>query len=476
MTQPITTLTSLATTIDGRWLTLPTDASASISGFSIDTRTLLPGDVFIALRSDKADGHDHLEAAAKAGAAAAIVSQPYPQTTTLPLLRVEDTLTALHKAAAAHRNAFNIPVVAVIGSNGKTTTRQMAHAALAAQRTGSQSPKSFNNHLGVPLTLLQVRPNHDFLVAELGTNHPGELQPLATLAQPTHLILTTLGSEHLEHFHNLAGVTAEETSALLHLQPPATIISSTQAWSVAQRQQPERTARFQPILYSDIDTSAPIHLIPNTFRQTATGIDFTASIHGQHIEITLPMLGRHNAFNVLAALAIAHELNVDPKAAANGLAHLPTVARRLEPIQLPNHLLIDDAYNANPESSTLAIDTFLHIPTSHRTIVLGDMLELGTHTTEAHLQILTKLARHTDDIQQLFLVGPHYAAAAQHDAFKRLSPVIEPEPSNDAITRITERISDKPGSILIKASLGLDFLRLRRAIEARFTSRTDDLH
>ncbi|MEQ9460947.1 MAG: UDP-N-acetylmuramoyl-tripeptide--D-alanyl-D-alanine ligase [Phycisphaeraceae bacterium] len=466
---PITTLAALANAVAGRWLSLPPDANTKITGFSIDTRTLKPGDVFIALTTEKADGHDHLAAAANAGASAALVSQPYPDTIALPLLYTNNTLTALHQAAAAHRSAFDIPIIAVIGSNGKTTTRQLIHAAITPSFTGSQSPKSFNNHLGVPLTLLQMRENDDFLLAELGTNHPGELEPLAKLAQPTHLVLTTLGSEHLEHFHNLAGVTAEETSALHHLQPPATLIASTQAWSVVREHAPTIAAHHKPILYSDLDTAAPIHIIPDTLRQSSTGLNFTASVHGQPIDIQLPMLGGHNAFNTLAALTLAHELNIDLNDAAQGLSQLPTVPRRLEPVHLNNLLLIDDAYNANPESTALAIDTFFSLQNpGPRAIVLGDMLELGDHTAPAHRQTLRHLIPHANKIDQLFLIGPAYTQALKDTPELTIPAHAEPDASDEAINRITQLIHDNTSVILIKSSLGLDFLRLRRAIEARF--------
>ncbi|QDU72785.1 UDP-N-acetylmuramoyl-tripeptide--D-alanyl-D-alanine ligase [Mucisphaera calidilacus] len=468
MTTPVTTLKDLAAATRGTWSDPPPNPDLPISGFSFDTRTLQPGNVFIALTTPNADGHDYLDAAFAAGAAAALVARPAPAPG--PTLRVPDTLAALHHAAAQHRTSLRQPVIAVIGSNGKTTTRQLIHTALTPTLNGSQSPKSFNNHLGVPLTLLHAQPRHDFLLAELGTNHPGELEPLAQLARPTHIVLTTLGAEHLEFFHDLAGVTREETSALRHLHPPATLIASAQAWSLVLQHTPDTAAQHTPILYDDNDTAAPVHITPDTLKQSAQGTTLTASVHGQTVDITLPMLGRHNAFNTLAALAVAHQLNVPLNAAAASLAHLPTVTRRLERIQLHNHLLIDDAYNANPESTRLAIDTLLQLdtPPDHKTIVLGDMRELGDHTQTAHNDILQHLIDNTRRYRAAHLVGPHYTHAA---ANLETPPTLHTHPrdTDHTLNAIADTLPQH-GTTLIKASLGLNFLRLRHAIEARFVN------
>lgn len=460
MTTPVSTLADLAAATHGNWLYPPEDPTRPITGFSFDTRTLQPGNVFLALKTPKADGHNYLPQAFAAGASAALVEQPVD--TDRPTLKVPSVLNALQTAARHHRDALTRPVIAVIGSNGKTTTRQLIHTAISSTLTGTQSPKSFNNHLGAPLTLLHARPDHDFLVIELGTNHPGELEPLAQLARPTHIVLTTLGSEHLEFFHDLAGVTAEETSALHHLQPPATVIASAQAWSVVQQHAPHIAREHTPILYSDTDTAAPIYIKPDSLTQSAAITTFTASVHGQNLNIALPLPGQHNAANTLAALAVAHELDIPLPSAATALTQLPTVARRFERVQLHNLLLIDDAYNANPESTALAIDTFLQLDhPGPKRLILGDMRELGAHTDHAHTTILRQLEH--APIQDLTLIGPHYTNAASR--YTLPFPVkTHPALTDQTIEQILANL--QPGdTILLKASLGMNFIQLRNAIE-----------
>ena len=218
-------LGSFAERVDGRWLSLPVDANAVAAGVSIDTRTLRAGEVFVAIRGERFDGHDYVKRALSAGGAAAAVvdrSDFASDEVGGPVLLVDDAVMALQRWASAWREELaeaGCRVIAVAGSNGKTTTRHLIHRVLThAGLEGTQSPKSFNNHLGVPLTLLAASPGHAFAVVEIGTNHPGEVATLAKRVRPDAAVVVSLGREHLEHFGSLAAVEREELSLLDHVR------------------------------------------------------------------------------------------------------------------------------------------------------------------------------------------------------------------------------------------------------------------
>ena len=288
--------------VGGSWLARPDRLPALTGGAAIDTRALAPGQVFFALRGEHTDGHRYLGAAFEAGAALAVIDDAggageLPPG--LPVLRVPNARAALGRLAGAYRATLgSIRAIAVTGSNGKTTTTRMIDACLGTHLRGHCSPKSYNNDLGVPLTILGARYNDQYLLCEVGANAPGEIEPLSRMIRPNIVVITSIGRAHLEGFGSLEGVAAEKASLASHLEPGGAVVLSADAPQLA----PWR-ARFPRVI--SFGTSADADLRVSAVRQSTAGLAFT--LNEQHA-YSLPVLGAHNASNAAAAIAAARRL------------------------------------------------------------------------------------------------------------------------------------------------------------------------
>ncbi len=447
--------------LDGRWITPP--PQAPIHAATIDTRTAKPGNLFFALRGEHTDGHAFLNHAARAGCPAAVIDSP--ESVDIPpdriaLLAVNDTRAALAALAAAYRKALpRLRVIAVTGSNGKTTTVRLIHAALAASLKGSHAPGSFNNDLGLPLTLLNAQPDDDYTICELGTSASGEIAHLAEIAKPDLAVITSIGRSHLQTLRSTRGVAAEK-AALVHALPP-------HALAVVPADTPELDEALEGAR-CEIRRIGIGRGVEN-IHPTPAGV--RATIRNRTVHVPIP--GRHNAVNAAMALEIALHLGVDPDLAINAIADAEPPPMRLERSTIttpagPIHT-INDAYNANPDSMLAAIEALGggHLdphdtPTPPRRVaVLGDMLELGDASRAAHNDIADALTAPHAGIDALILIGPHTAALA--DRIEQARPGIvrlaEPDPDASWTTHAAQHIH--PGDlVLLKASRGIRLERL----------------
>jgi len=427
----------------GHWLVPPAEGAAPLAGLGIDSRTLAPGEVFVAITGERFDGHDFLDKAEAAGAALAIVERdvaPLDAGGRLALLRVDATVAALQALAARWRDvlgAAGCRIVSVSGSNGKTTTRHLIHHVLTAGGlTGSQSPKSFNNHLGVPLTLLGAQAGHDFLVAEIGTNHPGEVAELSAIVRPDIAVVTSLGEEHLEFLRDLYGVAAEESAVLEHVATGGRVLLPA-------------------------EHRLPVPLtIPADTRLEIQRFDVDA------ITTRLPLPGEHNRLNASAASAVARCFGIpeDRIAAAWPVAgHAPMRGEVLHADDPSRPTVINDAYNANPTSMRAAIGVLAEYQTP-RVAVLGDMLELGEATPSAHREIAALAA---DTAERCVLIGTHFAAAAAQLALDELAVSAHAAWSEQLAADIAAALTPAT-TLLVKGSRGMALERLLPALDARF--------
>jgi len=449
---PFWTSTEFARITGGTWHPQPPASPIPLAGVSIDTRTLQPGEAFVAIPGDRFDGHDFIPQAQQGGAAFAIAQKTGSDTVLTRL--VPDTLGALHDLARAYRAVLRkrgVTVIAVLGSNGKTTTRHLIHTALTASQRGSQSPKSFNNHIGVPLTLLGAQADDDFLVLEIGTNHPGEIASLAQLATPDAVVITSIGAEHLEAFHDLEGVTREEASVLDHLTEARQVFISQQALEHFQR----------------CDIALPTDMIVYDRGRLART---TPTETGQRLElatgniVTLPLPGAHNASNAQAAVAVAQWMGIREAEAWHALESAEAAPMRMQRVTVPTGgepvTILNDAYNANLDSMTAALDTLATFPNARRRVaILGDMLELGPQSEALHRKLGRRLA-----VDRAIVIGEfaHHVAEgmAERDADARCE--VHAGWSAELGERIAAAI--EPGDVvLVKASRGG---RLERAVEA----------
>lgn len=352
------------------------------TGISTDSRSVREGDLYVALVGDRFDGHDFVTDALASGARAAVVSRPAPDDPTALLYPVDDTLVALGRLAARRRKALDVPVVAITGSSGKTTTKEMASAALSATLRVHATRANLNNRIGMPLTLLDVPVDAEAVVLELGTNEPGEIAALAQVARPDIAVITTIGASHLEKLGSLDGVLAEKVDLLRHLAEGGRCIVGDEPEVLADRAR-ALCPRVRVVGWSE---RADAEYRPADAEVDMFGrYDFVWRGH----RLTTPTAGRHSVTNALLALSIADMVGVSPRDAIRGLGKARMGAMRGEFRRIGDLTLIIDCYNANPQSVRASLDVLADQTTAARRVaVLGTMLELGEASDELHAETL----------------------------------------------------------------------------------------
>ncbi len=427
-----------------------------------DSRQVKAGDLFFALRGGRFDGHDFLADASGKGASAAVVERRRVpgNWSGCALIAVEDIRTALGRLAAQYRKDFALPVVVVGGSNGKTTTKELVASVLKQKLTTLWSEASFNNDIGVPLTLLRLEKSHQAAVLEAGTNHPGELAPLVRMIQPNYGIITCIGREHLEFFDDVAGVAREEgwLAELL----PADGKLFVNGDDEGSRGVAERTrARVVRVGF------AP----GNDWRARGVRVDrrgvrfqVDGPQPGGPADYRIHLLGRHQVMNALFAIAIGMELGLGHAEVARGLAECRPLKMRLELREVGGVRLLDDAYNANADSMAAALRTLRELPCKGRRVaVLGDMAELGAHSEAAHEEVGRRAAEL--GVGQLFAIGKMAAVmarAARDAGLNRVFEFADVETAGAAVKSFV-RAGDL---VLLKASRAMRLERITGLLQA----------
>jgi len=376
--------------------------SALVKGISTDSRSVREGDCFVAISGEKFDGHEFVAQVLEKGAAGVVIREDRVHQGGLngPYITVADTRRALGQLARRYRHDFALPVVAVAGSNGKTTTKELIASVLRRKFATLWSEASFNNDIGVPLTLLKLEGRHEAAVFELGTNHPGELAPLVRMVQPEIGVITSIGREHLEFFGSLEGV-AEEEGWLAELLPASGMlfINGDSEWSrviAARTKARVATVGTHPSnQWRAVKTT--IHEHGSVFTVEAPSPRFSGNYE-------LRLLGQHQITNALLALAVGARFGLEPDEIRAGLMEAEPPKMRLQMWEANGVRVLDDAYNANADSVIAALQTLHDYPaTGRRIAVLGDMAELGKYTEEAHIEVGRRAAEL--GVDQLFAVG-----------------------------------------------------------------------
>ncbi|HEV2693786.1 MAG TPA: UDP-N-acetylmuramoyl-tripeptide--D-alanyl-D-alanine ligase [Verrucomicrobiae bacterium] len=424
----------------------------NVENVCTDSRAAKVGDVFFAIKGEKFDGHEFVgEVAAKNVAAIVVEKSKAPGLRSkvpanVALLVVEDVRIALGKLAAAYRRQFEIPVIAVGGSNGKTTTKELAASVLRQKLTTLWSEASFNNDIGVPMTLLRLNQTHQAAVLEVGTNHPGELAPLVKMIAPKFGIITSIGREHLEFFGDVAGV-AQEEGALAELLPADGILflNGDSEWA------DEIAARAKARVVR-VGTGDKSDWRAKKIRLDKSGVTFQVECAKENFsgECRVNLLGKHQVTNALLAAAVGAELGLSRAEVLAGLAECQPQKMRMQYWEANGVRVLDDAYNANADSMRAALETLCGLPLQGRRVaVLGDMAELGAHGEAAHEEI-GRLAAELK-IGQLFTVGKNSVATAKAARAAGLTRVIEFVDVEAAVKAVKNFL--KPGDVvLLKAS------------------------
>ena len=396
-----TTVQHLLDIMNGEFVGSPASRRRSVKGVSTDTRSLKKGEVFVAVKGENFDGHDFVKQAAGKGAQAAVVAYDWHLVNSrkkwrIPLLVVRDTIEAYGRIAADHRRSFDIPVIAVAGSSGKTSTKEMIASVLSQKFNVLKTEKNFNNRIGVPATLLQLNGKHEVAVIEIGTNMPGEIAALCRAAEPTHGIITNIGYEHLEFLGSIEGVAHEEGAlfkwlaahggtSFVNLDDPI-ITEMAEGLGTTVTYGRTRRADCQVKIGKLNDEGAPKVEIVNNRRKNV-----------KQISLQLHTPGKHTASNALAAAAVGFSLGVPPTRIRKGLEeYRPAVETtggyaRLGLLRLDDGgRVLNDTYNANPDSVRVALETLVGIKTGRkgkRIAVLADMAELGKYAPEEHRKV-----------------------------------------------------------------------------------------
>jgi UDP-N-acetylmuramoyl-tripeptide--D-alanyl-D-alanine ligase len=427
-----------------------------------DSRQAKPGDLFFAIHGEKFDGHDFLsEVAAKNVTAIVVEQRKVPsQLPNCAVIVVEDVRIALGKLAAAYRRQFDLPIVCVGGSNGKTTVKELIASVLRQKFSTLASEASFNNDIGVPLTLLRLEKSHQAAVLEAGTNHPGELVPLVKMIQPKFGVLTNIGREHLEFFGDVAGVAREE-GWLAELLPAdgKLFLNGDNEWT-------EKIIVRTKAIIVRVGTGGKNDWRADKIRLDKNGVTFRVQTAKENFcgEYRINLLGRYQVTNALFAIAVGEELGLSRDEIQNGVADCKPPKMRLQFWEANGVRVLDDAYNANADSTIAALETLCDLPLQGRRVaVLGDMEELGAHSESAHAEV----GRCAADLKigQLFAVGKMAAVTAKAARDGGLNRVIEFENVEAAVTAIRNFL--KTGDVvLLKASRASRLERIAETLKS----------
>jgi len=431
------------------------DPEAIVVGYSIDSRTIRPGELFFAVKGEKMDGHDFVEQALEKGAVAAVVSREKIAGfgSQQRLISVEGTLEALQSLAKGVRQVWARPLIGVTGSAGKTTTKEAIAQVLSTKFRVHKSEGNFNNHFGLPLMLLKLEPEHDIAVVELGMSHLGEITSLAQIAQPNTGVVTNVAPVHLEFFSSVAEIARAKYELIESLPFDGTAVLNGDDEYVSQF---GRDFKGKVITYGFAPTAAV--RAENWTSIGDAGSSFDVVLDGGRERITLPLMGRHNVYNGLAAIAVGLHHGVGAADSAAALARLSPADKRGQVVRIGNITVINDCYNSNPKALAAMVDALAAMPAKRRIVVAGEMLELGPQGEQMH----EESGRHIADKGIDFLIGVRGLAQPMVDAARKAGIsaqfAVTPEEAGEWLARET-RDGDV---VLLKASRGV---KLERALE-----------
>lgn len=387
--------------------------SATFSGAACDSRHVRSGNLFVAIRGERTDGHLYLDEVIKKGAALLLVEKGHPALSAadgVPRIEVADTGRALIALAAWHRSKFDIPFVAITGSNGKTTTKEMVAAVLAARFDTFKTPGNLNSGIGVPLALFDLSAQHQVGVCELGMSSPGEIDRLGALVRPRCAVFTNIAPVHLATLRTVEEVAKAKFELLAHL--PGDGVAVFCADDPVLKDAAGKLGAGSRTY--GIDEEADLRAFDVRLEKEGVRFRLTSGL-----DVALPLFGRHNVYNALAALVVAREFQVDDLEAVAALAVMEPAAHRSRIVQRGPLTLIDDVYNANPKATFSALESLAHYPAhSRRVAVLGDMLELGEDERRWHTQVGRQAAAlHLDLIVCVGELAAHLATGAREAGF-----------------------------------------------------------
>ncbi len=440
-----------------------------IAGISTDTRSVKQGEIFFALHGDNYDGHNFIEQALSNGAVGAVISAgkkienlSLNGSGKVALIEVSDTLKALGDLAKYYRQNLQTKFIAVTGSNGKTTTKDMVYHILKDFKNVSRSRKSFNNFIGVPLTIFGADLTHDFCIVEMGTNAPGEIKRLSEIISPDFTILTNISHTHLEGLGSIEGVANAKAEFIENMDEDGTLITNADdAWCS------QIASRFNGKVIS-FGFGENARIKASKVKRNKSGFAFTVN---ESFTINLPVLGKHNIYNSLAAIALCNAVGVRMEEMCERFVGFKLPPMRMEKRVCGDVIAINDGYNSSPSSMSAALDELSQLPAPGRRIfVCGDMLELGKDTERLHKEIGKRIASSKVDI--LWTVGPFSRFVAEGAIANGMSSenVFSYDTSEETCSLVASQLRSKD-TVFIKGSRRMKLERVSRQIENYFSKK-----
>ncbi len=430
------------------------DPKAIAEGYSIDSRTVRPGELFFAVKGERLDGHDFIDQALARGAVAAVVrrDQLARYAIRTQLVAVEDTLVSLQTLATAVRRMWARPLIAVTGSVGKTTTKDAIAHVLASRFRVLKSEGNFNNHFGLPLMLLKLEPEHEVAAIELGMSHAGEIAALAKIAQPEIGVVTCVAAVHLEFFNSVSDIARAKYELITSLPASGIAVLNADDEYVCQF---GRDFKGKVVTFG-MNPSADVRA-ENIEQRGSLGSAFDVIVGGYREKATLPLVGNHNISNALASVAVGIERGLTPSEAVGALRTLAPSDKRGQVVRLDNITIINDCYNSNPKALNAMVDALAAMPAKRRIVVAGEMLELGPSAADLHRQAGQHIAGQKIDVL-LGVRGLAQEIVAAAQSRIRADFVATPEEAGEWLAH-EARDGDV---VLLKASRGV---KLERALE-----------
>jgi UDP-N-acetylmuramoyl-tripeptide--D-alanyl-D-alanine ligase len=436
------------------------DPMLAVDRLHTDTRTLAAGDCFVALQGDRFDGHAFVGQVKNRGAVAALVSRrpsPADVPEDLALVEVPDTLEALQRFAATYRRLLSVHVVGVTGSSGKTSTKELIASVLRVRFKTKATEGNLNNHIGVPLTLIRLDEDDQYGVVEMGMNHPGEIAPLVKMAAPEIGVISSIGPAHIEFFEDQAGIAVEKAELIAALPPEGlAVLNSDDEWS---RRIADRTRARIAWVGSGPDSTwraEELHV-------ESDHLSFLLRHNGSSARVRLPVVNRIMVSNALLAAAVGRECGMTMDEIARGLEAVKLPGARMQVLNIEGAWIINDSYNANPDSMKAALIALREFPNAARRLaVLGSMGELGLHATELHFDAGEFAAK--QGVEFLIAVGPHADSYARGAIAGGLThhQIISATDSEEAAAVLKPMLREGD-AVLVKGS---HFMGLERLVDA----------
>lgn len=434
------------------------DTKTEFTDITTDSRKSAEGVLFIPLEGEKFDGHEFIKAAFDMGAAAVLTHKDADLMIDKTIIKVKDTFKALHDIAVYYKKKYPVPTVAVTGSVGKTTTKDMLYAALAAKYKTLKTPNNFNNEIGVPITVFMLEKEHECAVIEMGMNHFGEIERLAEMGQPDAAVITNIGMSHIENLGSQEGIFKAKMEITKNFAKDNTLIVNGDDKFLSKT----KGMGDYKVVYYGIDNPENDVYAKDIVNKGLKGVEFTAVLDGGEYRVEVTQPGKHNVYNALAAICVGQTFGVPIEDAVRGIKNCEYTSQRLEIIEKSGIQIINDCYNASPDSIRAALGVLKYAVTERKIAVLGDVLEMGEYAKDAHYALGKAVVDNGIDI--LITAGENAAYIAEGARDNGMKNVKSFPKTLDVCGYIIDVVR-KGDAVLIKASHGMHFEDIYKTIE-----------